>query len=53
MFAGANEYHGFVNTSQTERAVMVWCYGGAASLEEAGYVREVDDAREAGAAGPG
>jgi hypothetical protein len=36
-------YHGFVNTSDSERAVMVWCYGGAASLEAAGYIREVDD----------
>jgi quercetin dioxygenase-like cupin family protein len=44
VFAGTNEYHGFVNTSETERAVMVWCYGGAASLAQAGYVREADDA---------
>jgi hypothetical protein len=40
----ADDYHGFYNTSEAERAVMVWCYGGAASLEEAGYVREADDA---------
>jgi quercetin dioxygenase-like cupin family protein len=43
VFADSDEYHGFVNTSDTERAVMVWCYGGAASLEQAGYVREADD----------
>lgn len=43
VFAGANEHHGFVNTSATERAVMIWCYGGAASLTEAGYVPEVPE----------
>jgi hypothetical protein len=36
------EAHGFWNTSETERAVLIWCYGGAASLEEAGYVYEPD-----------
>jgi quercetin dioxygenase-like cupin family protein len=40
VFVKADDYHGFYNTSETERAVMVWCYGGAASLAEAGYVRE-------------
>lgn len=40
LFAGVNEYHGFINTSESERAVMVWCYGGAASLADAGYVPE-------------
>jgi len=44
VFVKADGYHGFYNTSETDRAVMVWCYGGAASLAEAGYVREVDDA---------
>lgn len=44
VFVKADDYHGFYNTSETDRAVMVWCYGGAASLEEAGYVREADDA---------
>ena len=24
---------------------MVWCYGGAASLAEAGYIREADDSK--------
>src|SRR5690606_28364831 len=38
----ADESHGLWNTSATEPAVVVWCYGGAASLEEAGYVHEPD-----------
>jgi quercetin dioxygenase-like cupin family protein len=42
VFVPEDEYHGFVNTSGTERAVMVWCYGGAGSLRAAGYVREAD-----------
>lgn len=40
IFVKANEMHGLWNTSKTEPAVVVWCYGGAASLEEAGYVHE-------------
>jgi len=47
VFVKANDDHGFHNTSATERAVMVWCYGGAASLQEAGYVRS-DDPGERG-----
>ena len=43
VFVPANDYHGFYNTSQTDRAVMIWCYGGAASLEQAGYVTEAED----------
>jgi quercetin dioxygenase-like cupin family protein len=43
VFVPEDDYHGFYNTSETERAVMVWCYGGAASLQEAGYVREMDE----------
>jgi quercetin dioxygenase-like cupin family protein len=43
VFVPRNAYHGFRNTSLTDRAVMVWCYAGAASLEEAGYAQEVDD----------
>lgn len=43
VFVPANEYHGFYNTSDTDRAVMIWTYGGAASLEEAGYVPESED----------
>jgi quercetin dioxygenase-like cupin family protein len=35
--AKAGELHGFHNTSATERAVLIWTYAGAASLEEAGY----------------
>jgi quercetin dioxygenase-like cupin family protein len=42
VIAKAGEPHGFHNTSQTDRAVLIWCYGGAASLEEAGYVHEPD-----------
>jgi quercetin dioxygenase-like cupin family protein len=42
VFVPKDEAHGFHNTSTTERAVMVWCYGGAASLQEAGYVLERD-----------
>jgi len=45
VFVPRNDYHGFRNTSQTETAVMVWCYAGAASLEEAGYITEEQDRR--------
>lgn len=48
VFVPANDYHGFYNTSETERAVMIWCYGGAASLEQAGYVTEADDKKAVG-----
>jgi quercetin dioxygenase-like cupin family protein len=37
LVAKAGELHGFWNTSDTDRAVLVWCYGGAPSLEDAGY----------------
>lgn len=47
VFVKADDYHGFYNTSETEPAVMVWCYGGAANLDEAGYVREDHDKAEA------
>jgi len=40
VFVPRNEFHGFRNTSDTETAVMVWCYAGAASLDEAGYITE-------------
>jgi quercetin dioxygenase-like cupin family protein len=43
VFVPANDYHGFYNTSETERAVMVWCYGGAGTLAQAGYFTEADD----------
>lgn len=39
VFVPAGDNHGFVNTSSSKRAVMIWCYGGAASLEAAGYAR--------------
>jgi oxalate decarboxylase/phosphoglucose isomerase-like protein (cupin superfamily) len=45
VFVPRNDYHGFRNTSDTETAVMVWCYAGAASLEEAGYITEKQDRR--------
>ena len=43
VFVPRNDYHGFRNTSQTETAGMVWCYAGAASLDEAGYITEGQD----------
>jgi oxalate decarboxylase/phosphoglucose isomerase-like protein (cupin superfamily) len=43
VFVSRNEYHGFRNTSDTETAIMAWYYAGAASLDEAGYIRYVDD----------
>jgi quercetin dioxygenase-like cupin family protein len=46
VFVKADDDHGFHNTSTTERAVMVWCYGGAASLNEAGYIRSEDSSSE-------
>ncbi len=46
------EAHGFWNTSDSQRAVLLWCYGGAASLDEAGYVYE-PDARPHGGDGDG
>lgn len=45
VYVARNEYHGFRNTSDTETAVMAWCYAGAASLAEAGYVTEEEDSR--------
>jgi len=47
VFVPTDAYHGFYNTSETERAVMVWCYGGAGTLAEAGYVREAADSEPA------
>ena len=37
-----NDYHGFENTGD-EPVFMIWGYAGAASLDEAGYIRYVDD----------
>jgi oxalate decarboxylase/phosphoglucose isomerase-like protein (cupin superfamily) len=47
VFVPRNDYHGFRNTSETETAVMVWCYAGAASLDEAGYITEAQDRGDA------
>jgi quercetin dioxygenase-like cupin family protein len=43
VFVPRNDYHGFRNSSDTETAVMVWYYAGAANLEEAGYITEEED----------
>lgn len=43
VFVPRNEYHGFRNTSETDTAVMVWSYAGAASLEDATYITEESD----------
>jgi quercetin dioxygenase-like cupin family protein len=43
VYVPRNDYHGFRNTSETETAVMVWYYAGAASLDEAGYITEEQD----------
>jgi quercetin dioxygenase-like cupin family protein len=42
VFVPKNEYHGFHNTSD-DVAVMLWCYAGAGSLEDAGYIRREED----------
>jgi len=42
LFVPRNAYHGFENTSD-EEVVMAWCYSGAASLEEAGFVTLRED----------
>ena len=42
VFVPRDEWHGFENTSDGE-TIMLWTYGGAASLEQAGYVRQDDD----------
>jgi quercetin dioxygenase-like cupin family protein len=42
VFVPRNEVHGFHNDTD-EETVMIWTYGGAASLEEAGFVREGRD----------
>jgi quercetin dioxygenase-like cupin family protein len=47
VFVPRNDYHGFRNTSDSETAVMVWCYAGAASLEQAGYITAAQDRGEA------
>ena len=47
VFVPRNDYHGFRNTSDSETAVMIWSYAGAASLEEAGYITEEQDRGQA------
>jgi quercetin dioxygenase-like cupin family protein len=47
-----DELHGFYNDHPADKAVIVWCYSGAASLKEAGYVYE-PDARPHGDYGDG
>jgi quercetin dioxygenase-like cupin family protein len=43
VFVPRDEWHGFWNNTD-EETVMLWTYGGAASLEEAGYIREENGA---------
>ena len=47
VFVPQNAYHGFENTSDSE-VVMAWCYAGAASLEDAGFVTQREDAETSG-----
>ena len=42
VFVPTNDYHGFENTGD-EPVFMIWGYAGAANLDEAGYIRYVDD----------
>jgi quercetin dioxygenase-like cupin family protein len=42
VFVPKNDYHGFENTGD-EPVFMIWGYANAANLEEAGYIRYVDD----------
>jgi hypothetical protein len=42
VFVPANAYHGFENDSD-EETVMAWCYAGASSLDEAGFVTRRED----------
>lgn len=42
LFVPKNAYHGFENSSD-EDVVMAWCYSGAASLEDAGFVTLRED----------
>jgi quercetin dioxygenase-like cupin family protein len=48
VFVPRNSYHGFDNPSD-EEVVMVWCYAGAGSLEDAGFVTLREDAAAADA----
>jgi quercetin dioxygenase-like cupin family protein len=42
VFVPRGEVHGFWNNTD-EETVMIWTYGGAANLDEAGFVLEADD----------
>jgi len=42
VFVPKDDYHGFENTGD-EPVFMIWGYAGAASLDEAGYIRYADD----------
>jgi quercetin dioxygenase-like cupin family protein len=46
VFVPRNSYHGFENDSGDD-AVMAWCYAGAASLDEAGFVTLEEDREQA------
>jgi quercetin dioxygenase-like cupin family protein len=46
VFVPRNAYHGFENDSDGE-AVMAWCYAGAASLDDAGFVTLREDQQTA------
>lgn len=43
VFVPRGEWHGFEATGEDE-TIMIWTYGGAASLEQAGYERRPDGA---------
>lgn len=42
VFVPQNAYHGFENNSDAE-VVMAWCYAGAATLDDAGFVTRRED----------
>lgn len=46
VFVPQNAYHGFENDSKAE-VVMAWCYAGAASLDDAGFVTQQEDEESA------
>jgi quercetin dioxygenase-like cupin family protein len=46
LFVPRDAYHGFENSSDSE-VVMAWCYAGAATLAEAGFVTLEEDRAQA------
>jgi quercetin dioxygenase-like cupin family protein len=44
VFVPRDEWHGFEATGEGE-TIMIWTYGGAASLQAAGYVPQEEDGR--------